>query len=458
MFHGRERELELLESRYGSGRFEFVPIWGRRRVGKTTLIKRFIEGKESVYISAVRGSTDTNLSMLTERVFGLEGVKVPLDRILEEVGRRSRDRRLVLVIDEYPNLVRDAAWVSDMLQAFIDDVHESSQLFLILCGSSMNMMEREVLGVKSPLYGRRTGSLKVEPFTYFQSRAFLEGFTEDEMVRIYGMVGGIPLYLSRFDPGRSLRDNIRDNFLREDSFFLSEPTMMLLAEFGNPYTCHMVLKAVASGCTKNSEIANTIGMEASNTSALVNDLCGLGLLSKVRPADNPNGKTVRYRIGDSFLDFFYRDIYGRYDSLTPGEMEDAAGKVLDRQQDAVGRTFETICAQFLRGRGTIGTWWGSDPASRTREEIDIVVTRMTDAGPERTFCECKYTGSKVGEDVLQLLRRRSTLVKGTAASRYILFSRAGFLDGVDRHPDVETYTLEDMVALTEAKMSSGGEA
>lgn len=450
MFIGRERELALLEDRYASGAFEFVPIYGRRRVGKTTLIKRFLEGKDHLYYSAVRRSADYNLGRVAERLFG-PGIKASLDAILGELKRRSSDRRFVLVIDEYPNLVKDEEWISDLIQEFIDDIKEDSKLFIILCGSSMNMMEHQVLGYKSPLYGRRTGSIKVEPFDYFQSRQFLEGFTEEDKVRIYGMVGGIPLYLEKFDSTRTLRENVSRNFLREDSFFRNEPEMLMMSEFDIPATYDAIVEAVARGCTKNSEIADAIGIKSSNISGLLNQLCGLGMIGKMRPVDNPGGKMVRYRVEDQFLAFYYRNIFGRYDALIDSEMDEAAEGILESHEGVLGFVFEDICAQFMRSRGEVGTWWGVDANTRTREEIDLVIQSKRDDPPVWYFCECKYTGWDVGQNILDKLVHRAELVKVAGERRYVLFSRSGFTDGMPKRQDLETFTLDGMVA-------SGGRA
>ena len=150
MFYGREKELQALEERYNSGRFEFIPIYGRLRVGKTTLMKEFLKNHKGVFFTAKNDTLKVNVDGLASAVFGVK-VSASIESVLEEVKRRSKDDRYILVIDEYPRIVKRNPSFGDYLQEFIDDIHDESKLFLILCGSSISIMEHEVLGYKSPL-------------------------------------------------------------------------------------------------------------------------------------------------------------------------------------------------------------------------------------------------------------------------------------------------------------------
>ena len=212
IFVGREFELDVLNRMYKEDRFHFVPITGRRRVGKTRLIEEFIKDKPTVMFRAVPGNENINLSMFNELVSG-DSEPIRLDRILWRAEEKSNGERLVVVIDEYPNLVENAKHNGGLINNFIESVKDDSKLFLILCGSSMSIMESEVLGKKSPLYGRRTGQIKLHPFDFRTSRKMLNGFDISDAMTIYGLVGGIPYYLEQFDPKRSLRDNIKDRYL-----------------------------------------------------------------------------------------------------------------------------------------------------------------------------------------------------------------------------------------------------
>ncbi|MBO7352239.1 MAG: AAA family ATPase, partial [Candidatus Methanomethylophilaceae archaeon] len=227
MFIGREFELKTLNDLYNEDRFQFIPISGRRRVGKTRLIEEFAKGKDAIMFKAVPGNENVNLSMFNELVSG-DTEPLRLDRILWRAEERSKGKRLIVVIDEYPNLVENAKHNGGLINNFIEAVKDTSKLFLILCGSSMSIMESEVLGKKSPLYGRRTGQIRLRPFDCETSRKMLAGFSLTDAISLFGLVGGIPYYLEQFDPNKTLEDNIRDRYINPTSVIAGEPELMFL--------------------------------------------------------------------------------------------------------------------------------------------------------------------------------------------------------------------------------------
>ena len=183
MFYGRERELEKLNNMYRSNKFEFAVFYGRRRVGKTTLIREFCKDKNAIYFVAREASSEVNLQNFSNDVFSItdrnkmENIYFQdWEKAFEYLGNISKEERLILVIDEYPYLAESLPSISSVIQAHIDMKLKDGKLFLILCGSSMSFMENQVLGYKSPLYGRRTAQFRVKPFTYFESIPFMDGY------------------------------------------------------------------------------------------------------------------------------------------------------------------------------------------------------------------------------------------------------------------------------------------
>lgn len=440
MFVGRERELGVLNRRYDSGKFEFVPVYGRRRVGKTALLKEFCKGKNAVFYTASSGSLEYNMSGLASMLFGAK-VHADLDIVLDKIRELSEKERFLLVIDEYPRLIRKAPEFQDRLQEMLDDIHGASKLFLVLCGSSISIMEHQVLGYSSPLYGRRTGSLNLKPLDLWTSMEMLSGFDRDDALSIYGMVGGIPLYLQQFDPSISLRDNISHAFLDEDSFFANEHTLTLIEEFDNPATYYTVIEAVASGNTKVSDVAQFTGLDGPTVATHLKTLEGIGIVAKDRPVDNPDGKKTLYRVSDPFMRFqLGRVLPMRRGIFDPYEL---AGRILEMFATDMGAAFEGMCSEYLVARfgGVVGKWWGSDPETRRQEEIDVVIT----LGPgDGIFAECKYKTEAAGRAVLDTLIHRSMLVRGYSKRRYVLFSKGGFSSDLIGD-DVLLLTVDDVL-------------
>lgn len=445
MFQGRADELWTLQERYASGRFEFLPVYGRRKMGKTALLKKFAEGKNAVYYSAQKGSLKANLSGLAKALTGVKADVPDMDTVLEIVRMKSEKERFLLIIDGFTNLRSRDDSVPGALKRFIDENRDSSKLFLILCGSSMNMMMHGSMGERSFLCSMRTGNLKIKPLSFQEARPFITQYSLEDQIRIYAMTGGVPLYLEQFS-GTSLKDDIIRNFMMPGSFFPDEAFMTLAEDFENPVTYYPVFQAMAGGSSRNSEISQKADVSPALTTRYLNDLISVDIVSKEHPVDNPDGKSTRYRIDDEFLKTYFKYIQSGCADLSPEEMPAAADRIISGIQTEAGYEFEKICAAYLRRRlrGRPGKWWGSDPVSKRQEEIDIVITVEEDGRKIGYFVECKYRNEKVGEDVLDTLVTRSALVKGYDVRRHVICSKAGFEEGLEKR-DVLLLTLEDML-------------
>lgn len=458
-FIGRERELRTLEQLYETGTFQMPVIYGRRRVGKTSLINKFVEGKPAVVFTARESSAKENLIALSKAVAefsqgdGLVALDTPapvfesFDAAFEQVFRIARSRRIIFVIDEYPCLAQSYRPVSSLLQAKIDDEKDASGLYLVLCGSSMSFMEHQVLGYQSPLYGRRTAQIKVEPFDVFDSAKLLKGLSAEDAVAWYGMVGGIPLYLEQCDTSATLESNIAENVLRVDSFLYGEPDSYLQQELRDPAMYNAITRAVAMGIGRPSEIADAAGIEAAAVTGYLKSLVELGVVRKDQPVVDANRKKVRYRIADNLFRFWYRFVPQYATPLQAGRQEEIARLIGERHLSTyLGPTFEDVCRQWLlREMGTsrvplildIGRWWGNDPTRREQAGIDIVA--LCDEG-EVLFAECKWREKPTDVDVLETLEYRSRLIP---ADKRLLFafSKSGFTEACRARADAIGATL-----------------
>jgi AAA+ ATPase superfamily predicted ATPase len=440
MFVGRSDELDALNRAYSKDGFQFPVIYGRRRVGKTTLINAFCKGKKTVYFVAVQSTLKENSEILSNQILSALAPEAPKNPFpsfrdaIDFVFQRAKDERIIFAIDEYPYLAESDKSVSSLLQAAIDKYQAGSRLFLILCGSSMSFMEEQVLGYKSPLYGRRTAQIKLLPFDYLTSAEMLCGFSNEEKLTLYSITGGIPEYLSRIDNSLSVYENVRGLLFDPSGRLFEEPANLLKQELKMPQTYNAIIAAVADGSSKLNEIATRADIETSQCSKMLNTLIGLGLIKKEVPVtEQANSKKTVYLLDDQMFIFWYRFVQPELSRITAGLGDAVCTEVFEGQLAGhVGYAFEKCAIQYmwmlLKQRRApiafrkIGRWWGNNPRERSEEEIDFV--GFADAAA--VFGECKWRNQIIGEDVLENLIRKSELFPVFKNKHYMLFSRSGF--------------------------------
>jgi AAA+ ATPase superfamily predicted ATPase len=281
MFVARNQELRSLQKLYEKEKFQFAVLYGRRRVGKTTLINEFCKGKKAVYFVAVQSTRKENLEVLSAQILSVLAPNAPRNpfgsfrEAVDYVFAMAERERFVFAIDEYPYLAEGDASVSSVLQAAIDRYKAGSKLFLLLCGSSMSFMERQVLSSKSPLYGRRTAQFKLLPFDYLDSAQMLPGFSREEQLTFYGVTGGVPEYLARVDHRLSLRENVQELFFDPSGRLFEEPSNLLKQELKMPQTYNGIITAIAQGSSKLNEIATKVDIPTSQCSKMLGTLISL---------------------------------------------------------------------------------------------------------------------------------------------------------------------------------------
>ncbi len=440
MFVGRHQELKKLNSMYESGQFEFAVIYGRRRVGKTTLIKEFCKGKKAIYFIAREANDIINIENFSSDVFSVTSKESQgnvyfsnWEKAFEYIYNISQDERVILVIDEYPYLAQSNRVISSILQAHIDMKLKDSKLFLILCGSSMSFMEYQVLGYKSPLYGRRTAQFKIKPFTYYESALLLECFAIEEQAILYGITGGIPEYLSRVRLNMSLKENIENLFLSESGHLFEEPVNLLKQELREPATYNGIIAAIANGASKLNEIATKNGLESNKCAKYISALMALGIIKKDKPLTEDEGRKSIYLLDDQMFRFWYRFIPNNMSSIATGLSDIVYDKAIAPQlSNYMGQIFEQMCVQYLMREnaklslpfvfGRIGRWWGNNPVKKRQEEIDVLAVDDENA----IFGECKWKNELVGIGVLNDLMEKGELLKQFKNKHYMLFSKSGF--------------------------------
>ena len=454
MFIGRDKEIRALERLYQSDKFEFVVIYGRRRVGKTALINHFIDDKKAIYFMGVESNEKQNLENFSKSIIEYSsGIQTETSfssyqSALEYVFKLSENERVILAMDEYPYVARSSKSLATTLQMLIDKHKDNSKLMLILCGSSMSYMEDHVLAYKAPLYGRRTAQMKIMPFDFWECCTYLGGFSDEDKAYIYGIVGGTPQYLLQIDDKLSVEDNLKNTYLNPMSFLYEEPLNLLKQEVREPAIYNAIITAVATGHSKMSEISTKAGESTTVCSGYLKNLIDLGIIKKETPYGEKASKKTIYSIEDNMFYFWYRFVLDNSSAIARGAVNLVYRKIETQRNDYMGRIFEEICAQYLwkmllDGNAPIeftslGRWWGNDPRKKKQVEIDIMGEQDTTSA---IFAECKWRNENVDLDVLETLIDRSGLFHYTKV-HYFLFSKTGFTKGcIEKAEDMGNVTL-----------------
>lgn len=454
MFIGRERELKALNNLYQSDKFEFLVLYGRRRIGKTALINAFIDKKKNIYFMGVESNAKQNLENFSNSIFEYQtGIQADssfssFQAALEFVFRLAEKERIILALDEYPYVARASKSLDSTLQMLIDKYKDTSKLMLILCGSSMSYMEDHVLAYKAPLYGRRTAQMKLLPFTFEETCRYLSNMSGEDLALMYGVVGGTPQYLLQVNDKQSVAENIKNIYLNPTSFLFEEPGNLLNQEVREPATYTAIIAAIAAGSSRMSEISGKVGEDSSVCSLYIKNLISLGIVRKETPYGEKASRKTVYSIEDNMFRFWYRFVLENNSIIARGADELAYKRIEPHLSDYMGKVFEDICSQYLwklllSGQcpvefTSLGRWWGNNPMARNQTKIDIMGEQDKNTA---LFGECKWTNEKVNLGVLETLVQRSKLFPYQRVHLY-LFSKTGFTKGcMDKAEELGNVTL-----------------
>jgi hypothetical protein len=451
VFIDRKAELANLEARYRSGHAELFVLYGRRRVGKTELLRHFCADKPHVFFIATLSSDLDQLAAFSQDIWRLTHADAPAGfspspweaPSWEAAFRALADLpgRPIVVLDEFTYLISGNKAIPSLLQKTWDETLRNTQVFLILCSSYVGLMEREILGYQAPLYGRRTGSYLLPALELPAAAAFFPAYTPIQQIEAWAVVGGMPYYLTAFsdqaDCGRGdIFANICAHILDSQGTLRREPQLLLMEELREPRNYFSVLRAIAQGATRLNEIslAARIG-EVTTTARYLDILQDLRVVTRSVPAtENRPDKSKRgiYRISDAFLRFWFRYVHPNQGSLDL-DLADAvlAQRVRPTFDQFVSYAFEDAArahiAQLARANQLgflperVGSWW--DRAA----EVDVVA--VSDADGALLLGECKWSVNPVGTDVLDDLQRKTPLVDPEGrwpVVSYALFAKAGF--------------------------------
>ncbi len=446
-FIGRKREMEKLESEY-SRDSSFVVIYGRRRVGKTTLIKEFLKNKTAFYFLA----TEEIESQSMKRLAGVVA-RTTKNRLLQNatftdwldlfqvIADYEPEKKKVLVIDEFPYLVKTNSAFPSILQNAWDEILKDNNLMLILSGSLIGMMQKHALSYDSPLYGRRTSQMRLAPLSFTDIYA-VQNLSFTESVEQYAVTGGVPKYLEFFEDGRELTEQIKDAVLSKNGFLYEEPFFLLKSESMTAVNYFSIIKAIADGNHKIGKIAGVLGIESSKLTPYLSTLSELGFVEKRTPVTEKNPEKSRkglYFIADNFIRFWFRYVYPYKGELELDNMQIVLEEMKkDFETKFVAFAYEDICKDIFANlckRGVvdfvpsrIGAYWLNDYTGDT--EIDVMAV---DNQNKRIFAgECKYHRNPVDAPVYYALKEK-VLNAGEIRKSYPgydviygIFSKSGF--------------------------------
>lgn len=465
MFVGRHQELEQLNQAYQENDFQFTVIYGRRRIGKTSLINEFLKDKKSIYYVALEENAEDNLKRFSDAISIFKNTDqggkekfANFEECFKEITHLAQKQRVILVIDEFPYLAKAYPTISSMLQSYIDHEFKETNLFLILCGSSMSFMERQVLGYQSPLYGRRTLALKLEPFKLSEAHEMLPKLSKEDAFIINTVCGGVPQYLSYMSDSMSVADNIKKNFLSKSGRLFDEPNNLLQQELRDPTNYNSIINAIASGASKHSKIAQSAHLQTGPLTTYLNNLIDLGIVEKKLPVTEQKkskSKNIVYRICDGMFRFWYTFVGKQTDLIERGLTDLAWVKVQKGLSDFMGPEFEKYSQDFMWSQDMnekifpnpfihLGNWWGTD--KRTHQQVELDIVGFSDDERDGYFGECKWKNEPISRSVLEKLITNSEIFK-YPLKHYYLFSKSGFTDSCQelaKKINCQLFTFEEI--------------
>ena len=447
MFIDRAEELATLEREYHKKEASFVVVYGRRRIGKTTLIRHFCEDKKSLYFLATEENETENRNVLKTLIaesFDNDFLKsagvnewMPLFRLIAE---ESKKERIVLVIDEFQYLGKANKAFPSVMQKVWDEILQESDIMLIVCGSLINMMTTQVLNYDSPLYGRRTAQIKLKQIEFTYYKDFDKTLSLEDQILQYSVTGGVPKYIEFFGKGIDIYDAIRNNILSTSSFLYAEPEFLLQKEVSEVGSYFSVLKTIAAGNHKLGKIAASLEVSQTSLTSYLRTLVDLDIIEREVPIteENPEkSKMGSYRIKDNFIEFWFKFVYPNRSLIESGQTKYVEDKIRRNFIDNhVSYVYEDICRSKVWSLlsddlsfNRVGRWWGA-------KDVEIDIVAYDAMGKDIVFGECKYSRNQKGMDVLKLLQDKANSVNWNKNSRkehFVIYSKGGFSDELTKY-------------------------
>lgn len=471
-FVGRTYELNYLDRLYDQAEASLCVVYGRRRIGKTRLLTHWLETRElpGFYWVASDTSAVATLRSLSQILYEQIHGQRPddpsfsyydWDEWLRQLASfaQQRSTKTVVILDEFTYAIEAYPDLPHKLQAAWDHSLKKLPILLILSGSQVGMMEDEFLAHRSPLYGRATGLLHLQQWSFRDLRAGFPNYDIESCIALYSVLGGVPYYLEQIDPTLSVVENIMQRVMQSPLLVQDEPRLLLHDHFQQPGLYTAIIGEVANATHSPKEIAKNLGIEAGTVSSYLNTLVRIGLLIRETPATERHparSRRSRYRVTDPYLRFYHRFLAPNLPLLLRGSYRAVWNTIEQHWRAFVGTyTFEELCREWVYVAAeigqlsflpqTVGSHWSKS------EQIDLVAINWDEATV--LFGECKWKRTSVFSlaETQKLVSRAAQISLATQSGRpftsqYIFFSRSGF------SPPAQTYAEEvgaQLVDLTE---------
>ena len=470
MFIGRKNELKSLYELYEKDGFGMSVIYGRRRIGKSTLINEFIKDKRAIFYTATKVGKERNLELFAKQVVSVldpafeNATFASVESVFDFISKKMTDHKLILVIDELPYWAEKDEALLSILQKYIDTDWKPRNLMIILCGSALSFMENKVLSEKSPLFGRRNTQMKLEAFNYRESALFVPEYSVEEKAICYGITGGVPKYLSLIDGKKSLDDNIKRLFFRTDGYLYDETRNLLTQEFSDITLVNNIIEQIANGENTVNVIAGKVGEKEQTVLYSLEKLMKVDLVEKKNCiTEEKNKKKTQYVLKDHMFKFWYEFIPKATSVIEMGQGDIYYEKVVKAQLHSfMGGVFEEMCRYYtleqgIRGRfdsflTRVGTWWGIEnfvngKGERVQQSADIDVVAISEIDKCAVIGECKFKNEKIDKGIYDTLIRRAGFVSGKyRVIKYVFFSLSGYTEWFKTPGDdsIVLLTLKDL--------------
>lgn len=433
MFIGRKKELKELNNRYNSNRKEFGVIYGRRRIGKSALISKFLENKEHIFFQAKKDSIYGNLRSFSYEInkymnMPKSFVYSSFEEAFDELISYVKDKRFIIAIDEYPYIIKQEPSFSSIFQEIVDKAPDN--LIFIISGSDVSMLQKEIINHNSPLFKRRTFEMQIKKLKYSESLEFLKDIPNEEKVKYLALTSTYPYYLSAMDYTISFEDNIKKLLFNEYGAFFTLPDQLLYNSTNTQDIYNAILYAVSKRKRSNKEISDYIHEEESKVSKYIVTLLANELLDK-RETYMGTKKTIYYEIGDPMLRFWYSFIFNNAERIKlNGDI--VYNNLKDEISQFISFGFEDVSRLYmneLNENGSLGNIFPSFKPYRVEKSQlsrSIEIDGLSNDNKRLIVLECKYRNTKFNLDMFNHLQESASIFPSKYTREYYLFSKSGF--------------------------------